>query len=264
MARKYHGAAHGIELKKQYGQHFLREQHVVDEMLAHVQLTPETNVFEIGCGDGFLTKSILQTSVDRLWIFEIDKSWADYVNETYPDIRMTIFTENILDVDFERFEQFKPWTLLSNLPYQITFPLLKLMVKNRAILGEGVVMVQEEVAQKIVAKVGDASWQSLYFGYYFMWKLLIKIPPGAFYPPPAVNSRLLYFKPKDSLEPIPDEEHFWKFVKACFLQRRRTLKNNLAAIQFPLDLFPEEYGKARAQELGLDDFLKLWKISQSN
>ena len=71
-----HASAHGIQLKKGYGQHFLRDQSVVDKMIAQVTLTPETSVFEIGCGDGFLTKSILQTPIRRLWVFEIDPEWA--------------------------------------------------------------------------------------------------------------------------------------------------------------------------------------------
>jgi 16S rRNA (adenine1518-N6/adenine1519-N6)-dimethyltransferase len=263
MARRYHGVSHGIELKKAYGQHFLRDQSVVDEMLSHVELTPETNVFEIGCGDGFLTRSILQTPIDRLWVFEIDQSWAQYVAQTYEDMRMTVFTENILDADFHRFEQFKPWVLLSNLPYQITFPILKLMVKHRDILREGIVMVQEEVAQKIVAKPGDTTVQSLYFGYYFSWRLLKKVPPGAFYPPPAVYSRLIYFKPKANLEEIPDEENFWKFVKICFHQRRRTLKNNLLQSHYDVTLIPEKFIKARAQELSLDDFHDLWELMKA-
>ncbi len=264
MSRRYYGVSQGIELKKEYGQHFLRDQSTVDEMLHRVDLTSEANVFEIGCGDGFLTKSILNTPIDRLWVFEIDQSWASYVAEKYEDIRMTVYTENILDVDFHRFEQFKPWVLLANLPYQITFPILKLMVRHRDIISEGVIMVQEEVAQKIVAKPGDSTVQSLYFGYYFSWELLKKIPPGAFYPPPAVYSRLMYFKPKTELQEIPHEESFWKFVKLSFRQRRRTLKNNLLQSHYDVSAIPENILKARAQELSLAGFLELWKIVSAN
>src|SRR5579885_254150 len=113
--------AHGIHLKKKHGQHFLRQQSIVDHMLEAVSLTSTSSVFEIGCGDGFLTKAILATPIERLWVFEIDPQWATYVQKQYPDPRMHMFQQNILEVDFSSFEQHKPWVLLANLPYQITF-----------------------------------------------------------------------------------------------------------------------------------------------
>lgn len=258
--------AHGIPVKKQYGQHFLRQQSVVDTMLHAVTITPETSIFEIGCGDGFLTKSILQTDCKRLWIFEIDRDWARYVQTHYPDVRITMFEENILDADFSKFESYQPWVLLSNLPYQITFPILHLVQKNRHLISEGVVMVQEEVAQKIVKTSGRGyGFISLFFQYYFSWKLLTKIVPTAFYPPPAVHSRLLHFVPRQDIQPIPDEEKFWKFIKLCFSQPRRTLRNNLASTHYA-HLVEQDaaIGDLRAQQLGMPDFLALWNIVQTN
>src|SRR5690348_8923224 len=103
---------HGISVKKQFGQHFLRNQAVIDTMINAVSITPHTSIFEIGCGDGFLTRSILKTAMKKLWVFEIDPEWAAYVGKQYQDARMTIFEENILDVDFSTFEPYKPWVLL--------------------------------------------------------------------------------------------------------------------------------------------------------
>lgn len=156
--------AAGIPLKKQFGQHFLRQQSVVDAMIAKVDLNKNSSVFEIGCGDGFLTRSILSTEIARLWVFEIDAHWVDYVKKTFPDERMTVFQENILDVDFSRFQENKPWILLANLPYLITFPILHLLQRERALLQEGVIMIQEEVAQKLVKTSGKGyGYPSLFF-----------------------------------------------------------------------------------------------------
>lgn len=255
---------HGIPLKKKFGQHFLHEYKYIDHMLNAVSLTPQSSIFEIGCGDGFLTHAIQAKTFERLWVFEIDPAWAEYVEHTYPDARMTIFFENILDVDFSRFEPYKPWTLLANLPYQITFPILHMLQKNRHLLKEGVIMVQEEVAQKIVKKHGRGyGFPSLYFQYFFEWRLLDKVPSNAFYPPPKVESRLLYFKPYWSVAPIPDEEAFWIFLKRCFSQPRRTLKNNLQSFHYNLDGISEELLQLRAQQMTMADFQALWRILNS-
>jgi 16S rRNA (adenine1518-N6/adenine1519-N6)-dimethyltransferase len=253
--------AHGIRIKKKFGQHFLRDQSIVEHMLAHVQLDKSSSVFEIGCGDGFLTQEIVRHSLARFWIFEIDPQWASFVKNAVPDKRITIFEENILDVDFDRFKAYEPWTLLANLPYQISFPLLHLFVKHKEIFKEGVIMLQEEVAQKIVKTSGRGyGFPSLFFQYHFEWKLLQKIPPTAFLPPPNVFSRLLYFKPRAKVVPIAQEEEFWNFIKRCFAQPRRTLKNNLAQAHYKSDTLPEKVLLLRAQQMNMEDFLQVWQI----
>ncbi len=261
MPKKKQGQAHGIPLKKQFGQHFLRTQRVVDVMLQEVALTSESSVFEIGCGDGFLTRSLLQFPIKQLWVFEIDPDWAAYVKTTYADSRMSMFQENILDVDFSRFEADKPWLLIANLPYQITFPLLHKLQKHRDILQEAVVMLQEEVAQKIVKTHGRGyGFPSLYFQHYFNVRLLEKVPASAFYPPPKVTSRLLHFVPRQELDIIPQEDLFWKFIKRCFASPRRTLKNNLQSCHYPIEKIPDQLLGLRAQQLAKQDFLMIWEL----
>lgn len=255
---KLHGKVHDIPLKKKYGQHFLRDQSVVNGMIQAVDIN-DASVFEVGPGDGFLTGAILAQPITRLWSFEIDADWATYIKETFPDERFTVFHENFLDIDFARLEPYQPWTVLANLPYQVTFPILYLLHKNRRLLKEGVIMVQEEVAQKLLKARGrDYGYVSLFFQYYFDWQMLQKIAPGAFYPPPKVNSRLLYFKPKKDVKPIVQEDAFWKFIKICFKQPRRTLRNNLAQSHYPLDILSDELLAKRAQEMDIDQLLSLW------
>lgn len=253
--------AHGIAIKKQFGQHFLRDQKVIDRMIERVKLNKEMSVFEIGCGDGFLTKSILQQPIARLWVFEIDPEWAKFVQGQYPHPKLTIFQENVLDTDFSRLEPHKPWVLLANLPYSITFPILHVLHKNRNLLQECVIMIQEEVAQKLVKKSGRGyGYVSLFFQYSFDIELMERIKPGAFVPPPKVDSRLVYLKPKQDVPEIPDEVNFWKFIKACFSQPRRTLRNSLAGYDFDLAVIPAHYHELRSQQLAMSDFLAIWDI----
>lgn len=251
----------GIPLKKQFGQHFLRDQHVTHVMLDAVELTETTSVFEIGCGDGFLTKAILQTPIARLWAFEIDPDWARYVQETIQDQRLRVIEQNFLDIDFTIFEPHQPWTVLANLPYQITFPILYRFQQHRSLIKEGVVMVQEEVAQKITKTRGRGyGFPSLFFQRFFQWQMIEKVPPTAFHPPPKVFSRLLYFKPKTDLVPIVDEEGFWQFIKVCFKQPRRTLRNNIIQAHYDIAKIPEDYLLLRAQQILMKDFLALWEL----
>lgn len=256
----------GIKLKKVYGQNFLRDQSIVDTMLNAVNLGGESHVFEIGCGDGFLTGSILKKGVEHLWVFEIDKSWADYVSKKfYNNNALKIINTDILSVDFSIFNQLKPWILLANLPYQITFPFIYKLIGYNSIekdfLKEGVLMIQEEVAQKIVQKSGRGyGFNSLYLQHFFDWELLTKVTPNAFYPAPKVYSRLIYFKPKDKLDVIINEEGFWIFIKRIFSQPRRTLKNNLKSYHYNLSNLPENILSLRAQQLGKDQLVHLWEL----
>lgn len=255
---------HGIPVKKQFGQHFLRKSSVVVDMCKNVALNGNSSVLEIGCGDGFLTKEIMSHPITRLWVFEIDPEWATYVRAAIPDTRLTIYQENILDLDFKRLEPHAPWIVLANLPYQVTFPILQRLQEHRALLQEGVIMVQEEVAQKIVQKSGRGyGFISLFYQHYFDWKLLEKVPPTAFVPPPQVFSRLLHFKPKKDVIPIVNEEKFWIFIKSCFKQPRRTLRNNLLPFShLALSKIPEKTLQLRAQQMSFNDFLEVWALFQ--
>ncbi len=251
----------GIPLKKKFGQHFLRDVSIVHNMIFAVDIKKDSSILEIGCGDGFLTREILGTSAERLLVFEIDPDWANYVRETCNDERLTVVEDNFLDIDFLLLEAHKPWTILANLPYQVTFPILHRFQKHRHLIKEGVVMIQEEVAQKIVKTRGRGyGYPSLFFQHYFEWKLLDKVPPTAFHPAPKVFSRTIYFKPRTNVISIPDEDKFWQFIKHCFHQPRRTLKNNLAHTHYAITKIADTVLAQRAQELSMTDLLHIWEL----
>lgn len=246
--------------KKAFGQHFLRKQSVVDHMIEKVVITPEVSVLEIGCGDGFLTQAILeQTKCKQLWSYEIDPEWAEFVSKKITDSRLSVKQQNFLDLDAAELEPHKPWVVLANLPYQVTFPILFWFQKNKHLFNEGVVMVQEEVAQKIVGVYGRGYNQvALFLQHHFDWQLLEKIEPGAFVPPPKIFSRLLYFKPKTNVVHIRDEEAFWVFLKSCFHFPRQTLKNNLKSTHYAWQKLPLEILNLRAQQMSFEQFLEIW------
>lgn len=247
------------EKKKVFGQHFLRKHSTVDNMIHAVTITPQTTVIEIGCGDGFLTKAILtQTPCHKLVCFEIDPEWATYVGERVTDARLDLRLQNILEASFDTVVSEAPLIMLANLPYQITFPILYMVQKSKQRFGDIVVMVQEEVGQKLAAQHGKSfSAVTLFFQHHFTIKLLEKIEPGAFTPPPKVFSRLVQLTPRQGPE-IPDEAAFWEMVKLCFRSPRQTLKNNLRTTHFDLEKTSPELLAKRAQQLEFADFMELW------
>jgi 16S rRNA (adenine1518-N6/adenine1519-N6)-dimethyltransferase len=244
--------------KKQHGQNFLRDQVIADHAVQAVGRT--SSVFEIGCGDGFLTRTILKLPIDRLWVFEIDPHWAQVVRKGVIDTRLTVHDQDILTVDFALLKPHAPWVLLANLPYHITFPILHRLVEHRDLLQEGVVMMQEEVAQKLVKTSGRGyGYASLFFQHYFELRLLDKVPPTAFEPMPKIFSRLVYFKPRTNIVSIPDESGFWQFIKVAFKQPRRTLHNNLKQGSYSLALLSAAQLQLRAQQLSMQELLQLWQ-----
>jgi 16S rRNA (adenine1518-N6/adenine1519-N6)-dimethyltransferase len=250
-----------IGLKKQHGQNFLRNQRIIDRMIAAVNLSDRSSVLEIGCGDGFLTKTILAQPIARLWTFEIDPEWAEFVKKNLHDPRLHVYQEDFLRTDMDKFEEHRPWIITANLPYHLTFPILKLVLAHRTLFQEGVIMVQEEVAQKITGSRGRCyGFISLYFQYFFTWQLLDKVAPTCFVPSPKVFSRVLHFTPKKNLTAIVDIENFWIFIKRCFAQPRRTLKNNLSSYQYPVVHFDQGVLAMRAQQLSFEQLLTLWNI----
>ncbi len=258
---------HGVTLKKHFGQYFLRDTRPIGTMFRHASLDETSSVLEIGGGSGVLTKAILGKHIARLWVFEIDPEWAQHLR-TINDQKLTVYEQDFLQADLTQLlAPHAPWIVLANLPYHITFPILQRIQEHRELFAHGTVMVQEEVAQKIVATHGRACGAlSHYFQWYFEWQLLEKIPPEAFYPQPKVFSRLLYFKPKKVDPPThkKDEAEFWQFVRSCFKQPRRTLRNNLQQTHISLEHVPEELLKQRAQQLSTQQFIELWHLVHKN
>lgn len=260
MKSKRYPSSGGIPLQKKHGQFFLRDQNIVDTMLAAVDLK-DFSVFEIGCGDGFLTRSVLKQPIKQLHVFEIDPSWAKRVQETYGNSRLTMHVTDFLEVTPDMLATDARWIVLSNLPYHVTFPILHKIKEFGDLVPAGVFMMQEEVAQKLVRTHGKGyGYVSLYFQYYFDWKLLSKVVPGCFYPQPKVFSRLISFVRKKDVLEIPEEKEFWRFIRFCFSQPRRTLRNNLSQTHIDLEILSSETLDLRSQQLTMADFLKLWEL----
>lgn len=228
---------HGFALKKSLGQNFLTEPNILRNIVAAAELSKELNVIEVGPGIGALTE-FLARSANEVLAFEIDGRLIEVLADTLsPYDNVTVLNEDILTADLvtavkENFKEERPLKVVANLPYYITTPIMMHLLASDLEIDEMVVMMQKEVADRISAKPGTKAYGSLSIAvqYYMEASVAFIVPKTAFVPQPNVDSAIIKLTKRDkpAVEVI-NEGNFFKLTKGAFLQRRKTLWNNLLA-----------------------------------
>lgn len=180
-------------------------------------------IVEIGPGQGALT-ALLLARAGRVVAVEIDPTMIALLGERFAgEEKLTVVPGDVLQTDLS---QWGLAVLAGNIPYYITSPILDRIFAARAALREAVLLVQREVAQRLVAEPGsrDYGLLSVRTQVYAEAKYLFKVPPGAFSPPPKVESAVVRLVMRDAVE---DQEKFLEFAARCFGHKRKTLRNNL-------------------------------------
>jgi 16S rRNA (adenine1518-N6/adenine1519-N6)-dimethyltransferase len=234
----------GLKPKKALGQHFLLHPHQARRIVAALELTEEDTVVEIGAGLGALTTILAQTA-RRVIALERDPALADFLQtdllaET-PDVE--VLCQDILEFDFMKTsrETGRPLAVVGNLPYQITSPLLFRLIEVLPAIARAVLMMQQEVGARLVARPAtkDYGILSVLGQYYFRITRLLALSPGNFFPPPQVDSVVLRLDPQPPALPARDEGLLQRVVKTAFGHRRKTLNNTLVAHAAAFGLTPE-------------------------
>ena len=238
--------------RKRFGQHFL-EQAWVDKLVAAVAPDPDDTFLEIGPGRGALTRT-LAPRVARIVAVEIDRDLAAALPSHVPG-NVRIVTGDFLEVDLTALlrDEPPPIRVIGNLPYNVSSPILFRLL---AAAGEGrrfrdaTVMLQKEVADRIVARAGTKGYGTLavQVGLLADVDRLLTLPPGAFRPPPKVTSAVLRLRFRPAVADVGDAATFERVVRGVFLQRRKTLLNALKPVA-------DSFGRSAAQVLersGLD------------
>ncbi|MCR4633399.1 MAG: 16S rRNA (adenine(1518)-N(6)/adenine(1519)-N(6))-dimethyltransferase RsmA [Erysipelotrichaceae bacterium] len=251
-----------LRAKKKFGQNFLIDANIVDK-IAQKACDERYTTVEIGPGLGALTEMLLKysKSVDA---YEIDKDMYELLLQGIQDERLQVFLGDFLDADLSIYKE--PLCVCANLPYYVTTPILFKLFESDLDLQKITVMVQKEVADRLNAQTGSEDYSALSVEVQYLYdvKLEMNVSRKVFYPAPNVDSAVISFTPKRERD-HEFEEGFFEFVKNCFRMRRKTLHNNLK------DLYDEEkiHGiyeecglkeNVRAQELSLDDFLKIYEV----
>ncbi len=242
-------------LKKSLGQHFLKDQSVIDKIIAALHRHSFQQLLEVGPGAGALTKDLLSIPEIDFRAVELDKEKVDYLSARYPLIKDKIILASFLDIE----KPFTgPFTIIGNFPYnistQILFKILEWKDEVPVIIG----MFQKEVAERAASAPGSKVYgvlSALIQAYYDV-EYLFDVGPECFNPPPKVMSGVVRFTRRITPLNVKSDRSYWVLVKTAFNQRRKTLRNALKA-QFSPEMLQDEIFNKRAEALSIEEYAAL-------
>lgn len=265
----------GITFHKEFGQNFLTNRIIPEDIADNCADTSERMILEIGPGIGCLTqelamryKKVVAVEIDRGLIPVLSKTLADFDN-------ITVINDDIMKVDLAKlvseYSEEMPVSVCANLPYYITTPILMYLLESGVKFSSITVMVQNEVAARLCAKAGSSDYGAItaILGYYGSVRKLFKVSAGSFIPAPKVDSAVVRIDLYDKCPyEINDEKLFRQCIKAAFEMRRKTLENALTA---KLGGYTKEQiaeairlsgfdPKIRGERLSCEDFARLSNV----
>jgi len=247
-----------VQPKKSLGQHFLRDSAVAGRIAATVTGEGYNSVLEIGPGTGILTDFLLKRNFADFRVVEIDHESVDYLHEHFPDLK-NILTGDFLSMDLDRYFP-ATMAIVGNFPYNISTQILFKVLKHREKVIEVTGMLQKEVAERICAGPGSKTYGilSVFLQAYYSTEYLFTVSEHVFIPPPRVKSGVIRLRRNDVKQLDCDEEMFFRVVKACFNQRRKTLKNSVRSA-FELRNYDYPELGLRPEQLSVEQFVNLTK-----
>lgn len=223
---------HGLQPRKGLGQNFLVDRRALERIVAAADLAPHDTVLEVGPGVGQLTR-LLSEAAGRVVAVELDRQMVAVLRQELADRpNVQIVEADILEVDPGALAAGRPYKVVANLPYYITSAALRHLLEAQPPPSLLVVTVQQEVAERITAAPGEMSLLAVSVQFYGRPRRVARIPAGAFYPPPKVDSaalRIDVYPPEERPVQVDDVEGFFRVVRAGFGQRRKQLRNSLTA-----------------------------------
>lgn len=249
---------HGFSFKKSLGQNFLIDQNILDKIVGAAELDGSTGAMEIGPGIGALTERLAEAA-GAVTAVEIDQRLIPILEEVlahHPHVKIRhadVLKVNLPELFKEDFAGVEKVSVVANLPYYVTTPILMKLLEDRLPLRHIVVMIQKEVAERMAAAPGGKEYGSLSIAvqYYSEPEIICTVPHTVFIPQPNVDSAVIRLKIRErpAVE-VADEQHFFDVVQASFTQRRKTIANNLKARFFPKE--GRERLEALLAEAGID------------
>ncbi|WP_340648486.1 16S rRNA (adenine(1518)-N(6)/adenine(1519)-N(6))-dimethyltransferase RsmA [Pseudoxanthomonas winnipegensis] len=247
--------------KKSLGQHFLHERHYIDRIVQAVDPKPGDTLVEIGPGQGAITFPLLRRH-GALTAIEFDRDLIAPLTAAAQDVgALTILHRDVLSVDFTALAQGRTLRLVGNLPYNLSSPILFHALDHAGAIADMHFMLQKEVVDRMAAGPGSKVYGrlSVMLQAYCEVTPLFVVPPGAFSPPPKVDSAVVRLVPRDPARiDVRDPKRLEAVVRAAFGQRRKTLRNALSSVCDVAQI--EAAGirpDARAEQVAVRDFIAL-------
>ncbi|MBQ5927473.1 MAG: ribosomal RNA small subunit methyltransferase A [Clostridia bacterium] len=243
---------HGFQFKKQFGQNFISDTNLLSSIVTASGVDENTVVVEIGCGAGTLTRALAEKS-KKVYAFDIDKDLQPVLGETLKGLEnVEVIFRDFNKIDLKAFEkEIGDYVVVANLPYYITTPLLtKLLEEGEKVQGVSI-MVQEEVAERFCAQENTPEYGSITAAIALKGKAKIvkRVSRNLFYPRPNVDSAVVKITFEKDRLGVKDEKLYREVVRCAFLNRRKTLENNLVN-SFS---FSRETAKTVLQRAGIDE-----------
>ena len=250
----------GITFRKDYGQNFLTNRMIPEEIADNCTDSTESLILEIGPGIGCLTQE-LAMRYKRVVAVEIDSGLIPILDKTLAEFdNVTVINADIMKTDVkeiaEKYSDGMPISVCANLPYYITTPILMYLLESGVKFSSITVMVQNEVAARLVAKAGSSDYGAItaVLGYYGEARRLFKVSAGSFIPAPKVDSAVVRIDLYDTPKYTPKNERLFRnLIKAAFEMRRKTLVNAISAKLPELD---KERIKAAITALGFSETVR--------
>ncbi len=230
--------------KKRLGQHFLSDKNIITKIIRAAELKDGERVLEIGPGRGALTTALIEAGADLIAI-EFDSSLIDGLNKCFgPSGRFRLIHADAVKIPFQEVladgGEASKVKVVANLPYNISGPILAKFVEDRALFSSMTIMLQKEVADRLLAEPSTKDYGALTIivRAFMTVRRAFNVPPSCFIPPPKVDSTVITMVPREKTLVTPDiEAAFKKVTKGAFLQRRKTIRNSLKGAGFePEDL----------------------------
>ncbi len=243
-------------MPQKLGQHFLNDPKILERIAQAACPHPLDLVLEIGPGKGALTEKLLARA-NRVIAVEVDAAMVSHLHVRFPgEPRLQIVHADVLATDLG---QWGAVPVAGNLPYYITSPIIEKTLRAR--LPRAVFLIQKEVALRLTAQPGsrDYGYLTVHTAFFGRATRLFHVKQGAFRPPPKVESAVIALEPHTEPPAVADPESFLRFLSHCFRQKRKTLRNNLAAA-YPgsgIEDWPE--ASLRAEQIPLDGFLDMFR-----
>lgn len=260
--------AHGLSPRRSLGQNFVVDANTVRRIARLAGVGPGDRVVEVGAGLGSLTRALAETGATVLAV-EIDQHLVPILRENVADFpNVTVVCADAMSADWAALLADAPrWTLVANLPYNVATPLIADLLDDTPAITSMLVMVQKEVAERLVAKPGTAAYGavSVKVAYWATGSIVGTVPPSVFLPRPNVDSALVHLvrRSEPAVADDVDRDALFALVRAGFAQRRKMLRRALAGT-ITTDVFAAAGidPTARAEELGIDDWGRLARAAQ--